>query len=94
MKNCFVSPSKNIIILLWGNIVEKKQIQTIKYMAKELNLDQLSDAMRKQQEGNTNGKKIVWDKDSQTFVELNSNEQANDTQSVVNDVSTRAFYSV
>ncbi len=63
-------------------------------MAQELNLDQLSDAMRKQQEGNTNGKKVVWDKNSMTFVELNSNEQANDTQSVVNDVSKRPFYSV
>ena len=48
-------------------------------MAQELNLDQLSDAMRKQQEGNTNGKRVVWDRNSMTFVELNSNEQANDT---------------
>lgn len=63
-------------------------------MAQELNLDQLSDAMRKQQEGNTNGKKVVWDKDSLKFVELNSNEQVNNTQSVVNDVSKRPFYSV
>lgn len=43
-------------------------------MAQELNLDQLSDAMRKQQEGNTNGKRVVWDRNSMTFVELNSNE--------------------
>lgn len=62
-------------------------------MAQELNLDQLSDAMRKQQEGNSNGKKIVWDKKNMTFVELNSYEQPNDTQSVVNDVSKRPFYS-
>ncbi len=63
-------------------------------MAQELNLDQLSDAMRRQQDGNSNGKKVVWDKNSMTFVELNSYEQANDTQSVVNDVSKRPFYSV
>lgn len=62
-------------------------------MAQELNLDQLSDAMRKQQEGNSNGKKIVWDKKNMTFVELNSYEQPNDTQSVVNDVSKKPFYS-
>ena len=62
-------------------------------MATELNLDQLSDAMRKQQEGNTNGKRVVWDKKSMTFVQLNSNEQPDDTQSVVNDVSKRQFFS-
>ena len=62
-------------------------------MAQELNLDQLSDAMRKQQEGNSNGKKVVWDKNKMTFVELNSYEQPNDTQSVVNDVSKKPFYS-
>ncbi len=62
-------------------------------MAQELNLDQLSDAMRKQQEGNSNGKKVVWDKNKMTFVELNSYEQPDDTQSVVNDVSKRPFYS-
>ena len=62
-------------------------------MATELNLDQLSDAMRKQQEGNTNGKREVWDKKSMTFVQLNSNEQPDDTQSVVNDVSKRPFFS-
>lgn len=61
-------------------------------MAQELNLDQLSDAMRKQQEGNTNGKKIVWDKNKMTFVELGAFESANDTQSVVNDVSKRPFF--
>ena len=61
-------------------------------MAQELNLDQLSDAMRKQQEGNTNGKKVVWDKNTMTFVELNSYEQVRDTQSPVNDVSKRPFY--
>lgn len=61
-------------------------------MAQELNLDQLSDAMRKQQEGNTNGKKVVWDKNTMTFVELNGYEQVNDTQSPVNDVSKRPFY--
>ena len=53
----------------------------------------LAIAMRKHQEGNTNGKKVVWDKNSMTFIELNSYEQANDTQSVVNDVSKRPFYS-
>lgn len=62
-------------------------------MATELNLDQLSDAMRKQQEGNTNGKRVVWDKKSMTFVQLNSNKQPDDTQSVVNDVSKRPFFS-
>lgn len=61
-------------------------------MAQELNLDQLSDAMRKQQEGNTNGKQVVWDKNTMTFVELNSYEQLKDTQSPVNDVSKRPFY--
>lgn len=61
-------------------------------MATELDLDQLSDAMRKQQEGNSNSKKIVWDKDRMTFVELQSNEQIKDTQSPINDVSKRPFY--
>lgn len=63
-------------------------------MAQELNLDQLSEAMRKQQEGNTNGKRVVWDKKTMTFVELNSNENPDDTQSLVNDVSKRPFYLV
>ena len=61
-------------------------------MATELDLDQLSDAMRKQQEGSSNGKKIVWDKNRMTFVELQNNEQINDTQSPINDVSKRPFY--
>ncbi len=61
-------------------------------MAQELNLDQLSDAMRKQQEGNTSGKKIVWDKDKMTFVELGSAEEPTDAQSPVNDVSKRPFF--
>jgi hypothetical protein len=61
-------------------------------MAQELNLDQLSDAMRKQQEGNTNGKKIVWDRNKMTFVELGSFERVNDTQSPVNDVSKKPFF--
>lgn len=61
-------------------------------MSQELNLDQLSDAMRKQQEGNSNGKKIVWDRNKMTFVELGSGEQVNDTQSPVNDVSKRPFF--
>lgn len=61
-------------------------------MAQELNLDQLSDAMRRQQEGNANGKKIVWDKNKMTFVELGTFESANDDQSVVNDVSKRPFF--
>ncbi len=63
-------------------------------MAQELNLDELSNAMRKQQEGNTNGKKVVWDKNTMTFIELNSNEQVRDTQSPVNDVSKRPFYGI
>ena len=61
-------------------------------MATELDLDQLSDAMRKQQEGNSNNKKIVWDKNRMTFVELQSDEQITDTQSPINDVSKRPFY--
>lgn len=61
-------------------------------MATELDLDQLSDAMRKQQEGNGNNKKIVWDKDRMTFVELQNGEQITDTQSPINDVSKRPFY--
>lgn len=61
-------------------------------MATELNLDQLSEAMRIQQEGNTNGKKIVWDKNKMSFVELTDFEYPNDTQSVVNDVSKRPFF--
>lgn len=60
-------------------------------MAQELNLDQLSEAMRQQQEGKS-GKKIVWDKKHMTFVELNDNEQVKDTQSLVNDVSKRPFF--
>lgn len=61
-------------------------------MSQELNLDQLSDAMRKQQEGTSNGKRIVWDKNKMTFIELDSSEQINDTQSPVNDVSKRPFF--
>lgn len=63
-------------------------------MARELDLDQLSDAMRMQQEhnGNTNGKKIVWDKNTMNFIELNSNEQASNNQSVVNGIGQRGFY--
>lgn len=61
-------------------------------MPQELDLDGLSKAMQDQQEGRSNNKKIVWDKNTMTFVELGSNEQANDNQSVVNDVSKRPFY--
>lgn len=61
-------------------------------MAQELNLDQLSEAMRKQQEGGNSGKKIVWDKNKMTFVELGSYERPADDQSPVNDVSIRPFY--
>lgn len=63
-------------------------------MAQELNLDQLSEAMRRQQEGKTNGKKIVWDKNKMAFVELGIFETANDGQSVVNDVSKRPFFTI
>lgn len=61
-------------------------------MAQELNLDALSEAMRRQQEGTSNGKKIVWDKNRMTFVELNSSEQVTDDHSPVNDVSKRPFF--
>lgn len=61
-------------------------------MAKELNLDQLSDAMRRQQEGNTNGKRIVWDESTLSFQELSAGEQVANTQSPINDVSKKPFY--
>lgn len=61
-------------------------------MAQELNLDALSEAMRNQQEGNSNGKQIVWDKNKMTFVELNSYERVTDDHSPVNDVSKRPFF--
>lgn len=63
-------------------------------MARELNLDQLSEAMRKRQEGNKSGKKIVWDKNTMSFVELDTFENPTETQSVVNDVSKRPFFSL
>lgn len=50
--------------------------------------------MRKQQEGQNNGKKIVWDKNKMTFVELSGNEQVTDEQSPVNDVSKRPFFNI
>ena len=61
-------------------------------MSQELNLDALSEAMRKQQEGNGNGKKIVWDKNTMSFKELGTFERANDEQIPINDVSTRPFF--
>ena len=39
-------------------------------MAQELNLDQLSDAMRKQKDGNTTGKKIVIQAQSERYEQL------------------------
>ena len=63
-------------------------------MAQELDLNQLSNAMRRQQEGQSNGKKIVWDKNKMTFVELSGNEQVTDEQSPVNDVSKRPFFNI
>lgn len=63
-------------------------------MANTLNLDQLSEAMRAQQEGRSNGKKMVWDKTTMSFIEQDSNETASDDQSVVNDVSQRPFFCV
>ena len=39
-------------------------------------------------------KKIVWDKDKMTFVELGSAEEPTDAQSPVNDVSKRPFFAV
>lgn len=62
-------------------------------MANELNLDDLANAMRSQQEGNSNGKKIVWDKETMSFKELSPGEQSTDEQSPVNDVSKRPFFS-
>lgn len=61
-------------------------------MANTLNLDQLSEAMRAQQEGRSNGKKMVWDKTTMSFIEQDSNETTSDDQSVVNDVSQRPFF--
>lgn len=61
-------------------------------MAQELNLDQLSEAMRRQQEGDNSGKRIVWDKNTMSFRELNDDEQVTDDQSPINDVSKRPFY--
>jgi hypothetical protein len=61
-------------------------------MAQELDLDRLSKAMVDQQEGKSNGKKIVWDKTKMAFVELGSYETPDDSVSVVNDVSKRPFY--
>lgn len=62
-------------------------------MAQELNLDHLAEAMRDQQEGKSNGKKIVWDKKSMSFVELGRFETPDDSDSVVNDVAKKPFYS-
>lgn len=61
-------------------------------MAHELNLDELSHEMRRQQEGQTNGKRIVWDKNTMSFRELEDDEQMTDDQSPINDVSKRPFY--
>lgn len=61
-------------------------------MAQELDLDQLSEAMRQQQAGNTSGKRIVWDKNTMTFKELENGEEVTDDQSPVNDVSKRPFF--
>ena len=61
-------------------------------MAHELNLDELSNEMRRQQEGQTNGKRIVWDKNTMSFRELEDDEQMTDDQSPINDVSKRPFY--
>lgn len=61
-------------------------------MAQELDLDRLSKAMIDQQEGKSNGKKIVWDKTKMAFVEMGSYETPDDSVSVVNDVSKRPFY--
>ena len=59
-------------------------------MAHELNLDQLSENMKKTQNGAK--KKMVWDKKKLCFVELGLFEQPSDTQSPLNDVSQRPFY--
>ena len=61
-------------------------------MAQELNLDDLSEAMRRQQEGQNTGKRLVWDRDTMSFRELNEGEQVTDDQSPINDVSTRPFF--
>lgn len=62
-------------------------------MAQELLLDELAQNMQNRQNGNTsNQKKMVWDKNTMTFVKLNSYEQPTDTQSPMNDISTRPFY--
>lgn len=45
-----------------------------------------------QQEGKSNGKRIVWDKTKMAFVEMGSYETPDDSVSVVNDVSKRPFY--
>lgn len=61
-------------------------------MPQELDLDRLSKAMIDQQEGKSNGKKIVWDKSKMAFVELGRFETPDESVSVVNDVSKRPFY--
>ena len=58
----------------------------------ELNLDALADAMRDQQNGKTNSKKLVWDKNTMSFVELDKYDRVTDEHSPMNDVSTRPFF--
>jgi hypothetical protein len=61
-------------------------------MPNELNLDNLAEAMRNQQEGKSDGKRIVWDKNTMSFRELGSSERELDSHSPVNDVSKRPFF--
>ncbi len=62
-------------------------------MAQELLLDELAQTMQNRQNGSAaNEKKLAWDKNTMTFVKLNSNEQPVDTQSPMNDIATRPFY--
>lgn len=63
-------------------------------MPQELNLDELSEEMRQQQDGNPSGSQVVWNPRTMQFEKYNRNEMPDGSMSVVNDVSKRPFYTL
>lgn len=61
-------------------------------MATNLDLDQLSEVMRAQQEGNSNGKNLVWDRTTLGFVEQDVSEPERSGQCVVNPAADGGFF--
>lgn len=61
-------------------------------MGQELNLDQLADAMRKQQEGETDNSNLVWDPSTMTFKELGRNEKPTPQQSPIGVISKTPYF--